>query len=126
MHCYVNRGLIVSAIIRVEAVLYLTRGKFVRSGESQEYINMYRNFYRMMLCFKRNDCRISGGSTWYDRMDSLLMALGFTESKADSNLFFKVEGGRPLMLLLYVYDLFLTRKRNSLDMQEGDLLSSSR
>ena len=46
----------------------------------------------------------------YDRMDSLLMALGFTKSKADSNLCFKVEGGRPVMLLLYVDDLSLTEK----------------
>ena len=38
------------------------------------------------------------------------MTLGFTESKADSNLCFKVEGKRPVMLLLYVYDLFLTGK----------------
>ena len=38
------------------------------------------------------------------------MTLGFTESKADSNLCFKVEGGRPVMLLLYVDDLFLTGK----------------
>ena len=38
------------------------------------------------------------------------MTLGFTESKADSNLYFKVEGGIPVMLLLYVDDLFLTRK----------------
>ena len=53
-------------------------------------------------------------------------ALGFTESKADSNLYFKVEGGRPLMLMLYVDDLFLTEKRNSLNLQEGDLLLSSR
>ena len=36
------------------------------------------------------------------------MDLGFTESKEDSNLCFKVEGGRPVMLLLY--DMFLTRK----------------
>ena len=36
------------------------------------------------------------------------MTLGFTESKASSNLFFKVEGRRPVMLLLYVDDLFLT------------------
>ena len=43
-------------------------------------------------------------------MDILLMALGFTESKEDSNLYFKVEGGRPVMLLLYVDDLFLTGK----------------
>ena len=47
-------------------------------------------------------------------MDRLLMTLGFSEIKADSNLFFKVEGGRLVMLLLYVDDLFLTRKRNSL------------
>ena len=46
----------------------------------------------------------------YDRMDRLLMALGFTKSKADSNLCFKVEGGRPVMLMLYVNDLFLTGK----------------
>ena len=52
--------------------------------------------------------------TWYDRMDRLPMTLGFTESKADSNLYFKVEGGRPVMLMLYVDDLFLIEKRNSL------------
>ena len=54
------------------------------------------------------------------------MALGFTKSKVDSNLFFKVEDGRPMMLLLYVDDLFLIEKRNSLKFQEGDLLPSSR
>ena len=41
-------------------------------------------------------------------MDNFLMSLGFTKSKAYSNLYFKVEGGRPMMLLLYVDDLFLT------------------
>ena len=50
-------------------------------------------------------------------MDNLLMALGFTKSKADSNLYFKVEGGRPVMLMLYVNDLFLEEKRNSLKLQ---------
>ena len=38
------------------------------------------------------------------------MALGFTKSKLDSNLFFKIEGRRLVMLLLYVDDLFLTEK----------------
>ena len=47
-------------------------------------------------------------------MGRLLMTLGFTESKVDSNLFFKVEGEIPVLLLLYVDDLFLTEKRNSL------------
>ena len=34
------------------------------------------------------------------------MTLGFIESKVDSNLCFKVEGGRPVMLLLCVDALF--------------------
>ena len=46
--------------------------------------------------------------TWYDRMDSFLMSLGFTKSKEDSNLYFKVEDKIPVILLLYVNDLFLT------------------
>ena len=40
-------------------------------------------------------------------MVSFLMSLGFTKSKADSNLYFKVEDARSVMLLLYVDDLFL-------------------
>ena len=60
-----------------------------------------------MLHFKGSDYRRSSGLTWYRRMDNLLMALGFIESKEDPNLCFKVEGERPVMLLLYVDDLFL-------------------
>ena len=45
---------------------------------------------------------------WYKRMDSLLMSLGFAKSKSDSNLYYKVEGDRPILMLLYVDDLFLT------------------
>ena len=37
-----------------------------------------------------------------------MIALVFSESKVDSNLYFKVEGKRPLMLMLYVDDMFLT------------------
>ena len=62
------------------------------------------------------------GQLTNDRMDNLLMAL----SKAHSNLCFKVECERSMMLMLYVDDLFLTEKWNSLKLQEGDLLSSSR
>ena len=51
-------------------------------------------------------------------VDRLLMTLGFTESKEDSNLCFKVEGKRPVMLLLYVDDLFLKEKKNSINLQE--------
>ena len=41
-------------------------------------------------------------------MRRLLMTLGFTESKVDSNLCFKVEDGRPVMFLLCV-DALLSR-----------------
>ena len=46
--------------------------------------------------------------TWYSRIDSFLSSLGFTKSKADSNLYYKVEKGNPVMLLLYLDDLFVT------------------
>ena len=45
--------------------------------------------------------------TWYGRIDSFLSSLGFTKSKADSNLYYKVEYGNPMTLLLYVDDLFV-------------------
>eukprot|EP00253_Pinus_taeda_P030894 PITA_30894 len=45
---------------------------------------------------------------WYERVNSYLMRLGFTRSEADTNLYFKVENDRPLILVLYVDDLFLT------------------
>ena len=49
------------------------------------------------------------------------MTLGFTKSKVDSSLGFKVEGGRPVMLLLYANGLCMTEKRNSLKLQRRRL-----
>jgi hypothetical protein len=45
---------------------------------------------------------------WYAKIDGYLMSLGFTKSEADPNLYYKVEDGCPLILVLYVDDLFLT------------------
>jgi hypothetical protein len=42
------------------------------------------------------------------RTDNFLTSLGFTKSKVDSNLYFKVMNDEPVILLLYVDDLFLT------------------
>jgi hypothetical protein len=50
---------------------------------------------------------------WYDHIDSFLTSLSFTKSKTDSNLYFKVMNDEPVILLLYVDDLFLTGKKNS-------------
>ena len=43
---------------------------------------------------------------WYARIDRT--SLGFTKSKVDPNLYFKVMDDEPYILLLYVDDLFLT------------------
>jgi hypothetical protein len=49
---------------------------------------------------------------WYGRIDNFLTRLGFTKSKADSNLYFKIMDNEPVILLLYVDDLFLTGEEN--------------
>ena len=43
------------------------------------------------------------------------MSLDFTKSKADSNLYYKVEGDGLMILLLYVDDLFLTGEDNPIN-----------
>ena len=75
-----------------------------------------------MIFFRGSDCRRSSGSTWYGRMDNLLMALGFTESKVDSNLYFNVEDRIPVMLLLYFDDFFLTGKEELIKFVRRSLL----
>jgi hypothetical protein len=47
---------------------------------------------------------------WYGRIDSFLRSFGFTKSKADSNVYFKVMNDEPVILLLYVDVLNWRRK----------------
>jgi hypothetical protein len=49
---------------------------------------------------------------WYGRIDSFMTSLGFTKSKVDSNLYFKIENDGPVILLLCLDDLFLTDEEN--------------
>ena len=44
----------------------------------------------------------------YSRIDSYLLLMGFQKSEADPNLYFIMVGDDPLILLLYVADLFIT------------------
>ena len=44
---------------------------------------------------------------WYGRIDSFLTSMGFTKSKADPNIYMKIMDNEPVILLLYVDDLFL-------------------
>jgi hypothetical protein len=46
--------------------------------------------------------------SWYARIDSYLVRLGFSKSHADPNIYYKVVNNAPVILLLYVDDLFLT------------------
>ena len=51
---------------------------------------------------------------WYGRIDGFLMSLGFTKSKAESNLYYKVDEDGFLIWLLYVDDLFLIGEDKSI------------
>ena len=64
--------------------------------------------------------------TWYGRIDNFISNLGFTKSKADSNLYYKVEYGDPVMLLVYVDDLFVTGMDGLIADTKKILLPSSR
>jgi hypothetical protein len=46
--------------------------------------------------------------TWYGGIDNFLMSLGFIKSKANSNLYYKIENDDQVILLLYVDEPFLT------------------
>ena len=44
---------------------------------------------------------------WYGRINRFMKILGFTKSKFDPNLYMKFMNDQPIILLLYVDDLFL-------------------
>ena len=46
--------------------------------------------------------------SWYGRIDSFLISMGFTKTKADPNIYMNIMDDEPVILLLYVDDLFLT------------------
>jgi hypothetical protein len=52
---------------------------------------------------------------WYARIDGYFMSLGFTKSEVDPNLYYKLEDGCPLIVVLYVDDMFLIGDENLID-----------
>jgi hypothetical protein len=60
---------------------------------------------------------------WYARMDSYLTRLGFSKSHVDPNLYYKVVDNTPVILLLYVYDLFITGEESLIIQCKKDLAS---
>ena len=51
---------------------------------------------------------------WYGRIDSFLTSMGFTKSKYYPNFYMKIMDDEPVILLLYVDDLFLTRNEKQI------------
>ena len=60
---------------------------------------------------------------WFSRINSYLLSLGFTNSDANSNLYFKVVENHPLILVLYVDDMFLTGEEQQIARGKGELTS---
>jgi hypothetical protein len=60
---------------------------------------------------------------WYARIDNYLMILGFSKSHADPNLYYKVVNNAPVILLLYVDDLFLTGEESLIIQCKKELAS---
>jgi hypothetical protein len=60
---------------------------------------------------------------WYAKIDSYLMRLGFSKSHADPNLYYKVVNNAPVILLLYVDDLFLTSEESLIIQCKKELAS---
>ena len=60
---------------------------------------------------------------WYSRIDTYLLSIGFQKNEADPNLYYILVCGVPLILLLYVDDLFITRGENLINACKKDLSS---
>ena len=62
---------------------------------------------------------------WYSRIDTYLQQMGFTKSDADPNLYYIVVGDDPLILVLYVDDLFITGAKRLISVCKEDLAMES-
>jgi hypothetical protein len=60
---------------------------------------------------------------WYERIDAYLQQMGFQKSDADPNLYFIMVGDDPLILVLYVDDLFITGEERLIQHCKRDLAS---
>ena len=64
-----------------------------------------------------------GPRAWYLRIDAYLQQLGFEKSEVDPNLYFIVVGEDPLILLLYVDDLFIIGAKRLISSYKESLAS---
>ena len=60
---------------------------------------------------------------WYDRIDGFFKSSGFQKRDVDANLYFKVRGNQPIILILYVDYLFLIGDEGIIDWCKRELTS---
>jgi hypothetical protein len=101
-----------NGVIEEEMYIEKPQGFVIHGKESHVYI-LKKYLYRLKQAPRAR----------YSRIDSYLIILGFTKSDANPNLYYKVEDGFPLILVLYVDDLFLTGDENLIDGCKRDLTS---
>ena len=94
------KTMFLNSVIEEEVYIEQPRGFAIHGKESHIY-RLKNALYRLNQAPR----------VWYSRIDEYLMSLGFTKSDADPNLYYKVVDGDPLILVLYVDDLFLTRAK---------------
>ena len=84
----------------IEEEVYIEQPKgFVVHGKESHVCKLKKVLYGL----KQAPC------AWYGQIDGLPASLGFTKSDEDPNLYHKVVNDEPLILVLYVDDLFLSR-----------------
>jgi hypothetical protein len=60
---------------------------------------------------------------WYARIDGYLMSLGFRKSVFYANLYYKVDNGESLIMIMYIDDLFLTITEHLITWCKNELAS---
>ena len=87
----------VNGVIEEEVYIEQPQG-FVIHGNESHVCKLKKALYGLK----------QGPRAWYARIDRYLMRVGFSNSYVDPNLYYKVVNDAPVILLLYVDDLFLT------------------
>jgi hypothetical protein len=96
----------------VEQEVYIEQPEgFVVHGKESHVCKLKKSLYGLKQAPK----------AWYGRMDSFLQSLGFTKSIADSNLYINIVHNHPIILVLYVDDLFLTGEENLIAQTKREL-----
>jgi hypothetical protein len=90
-----------NGVIEEEVYIEKTQGFEVEDRKSH-VCRLKKALYRLKKALR----------AWYGHIDSFLTSLGFTKSKANSNLYFKIMDNELVILLLYMDDLYLTREEN--------------